>query len=223
MSKCLYCHQRKGKRACPALAGLICSQCCGAHRVENIACPADCVFLDSNRDYQQKRVGERFEQERRLFYQDLMELGGERAAEIFYVFEALTFRHFQSRRDAQDGEVITGMECLRRSFSPIHVPEPSPPAFGEELKKEYKVLGERQSLDPTLTTSVLDRAIKFINQFSGEGLRSNRFLSGLIGYVKHKHPDVAEQLARQAGAGGRIIIPSGVNVEEESTLPHQHH
>jgi len=222
MSKCLYCEQRKGKRSCPALNGLICSQCCGSHRVVSIACPADCVFLDSNLDYQQKRVGERFEQDRRTFYRELMELGGERAAEIFYVFEALTFRFFQSRRDAQDGEMIAGIECLRRSFSPIHVPEASPPAFGEELKKEYKVLGERQTLDSTLTTAVLDRAIKFINQFSGDGLRSNRFLSGLIGYVKHKHPDVAEQLARQAGAGGRIIIPSGVNVEESPSHTHQH-
>lgn len=157
-----------------------------------------------------------------MFYRELLDVGGEKATEIFYVFEALTFRYFQGRRDAQDGEVKAGIECLRRSFSPIHVPEPAPPAFGEELKKEFKVLGERQTLDSTLATAVLDRAMKFIDTFSGEGLRSNRFLSGLIGYVKHKHPDVAEQLARQAGAGGRIIIPSGVNLEEASTVPHQH-
>ena len=222
MSKCGHCHQRKGKRACPALNGVICSQCCGTHRVESIACPADCVYLDANWEYQQKRVGELFEHDRRMFYRELLELGGERATEVFYVFEALTFRFFQARRDAQDSEVIAGMECLRRSFSLIHVPEAAPPAFGEELKKEYKVFGERQKLDPTLTTSVLDRAIKFINQFSGGGLRSNRFLNGLIGYVKHRHPDVAEQLARQAGAGGRIIIPSGVPLEETSLQPPQH-
>ena len=223
MAKCVYCHQRKGKRACPALAGQICSPCCGTHRLNRIACPADCVFLDSNLDYQQKRVGERFEQDRRTFYQELLDLGGERATEIFYVFEALTFRFFQSRRDSQDGEAIAGIESLRRSFSPIFVPETSPPAFGEELKKEFKTLGERQALDSTLATAVLDRAIKFITEFSGNELRSNRFLSGLIGYVKHKHPDVAEQLARQAGAGGRIIIPSGVTMEETSSLQPQHH
>ena len=101
MGKCLYCHQRKGKRSCPALNGVICSQCCGSHRLSSIPCPNDCVFLDSSLDYQQKRVGERFEQERRTFYQELLELGGERATEIFYVFEALTFRYFQSRRDAR--------------------------------------------------------------------------------------------------------------------------
>ena len=55
MSKCVYCHQRKGKRACPALGGLICSQCCGEHRVVRIACPSDCIYLDPNNEYQQKR------------------------------------------------------------------------------------------------------------------------------------------------------------------------
>jgi hypothetical protein len=42
---CVFCQQRKGKRACPALTGLICSQCCGQHRLQAIHCPSDCVFL----------------------------------------------------------------------------------------------------------------------------------------------------------------------------------
>lgn len=213
MSKCIFCHMRKGKRPCPALQGSICSQCCGAHRLGRIACPTDCVYLDVNLDYQQKRIGERFEQERRGFYRELLDLGEERATEIFYVFEALTYRFFQDRRDTLDAEVLAGLECLRRSFSPIHVPETAPPAFGEELKKEFKVLNERQPVNPAVAMTVLDRAIQFITKFSGEGLHSNRFISGLVGYVKHRHPDVAEQLARQSGAGGRIIIPSGIPAE----------
>lgn len=222
MSKCLYCHERKGKRPCPALDGLICSQCCGTHRIASIACPTDCGYLDSNVEYQQKRVGERFEQERRGHYRALTEFGGDRAVEVFYLLEALAFRHFHHRRDAQDGEVIAGIQSLRRTFSPIHIPEPAPPAFAEELKKEYKTYGEREKVDPQLVTEVLDRAIRFIEQFSGGGLRSNRFLSGLIGYINNRHPDVAEQLARQTGAGGRIILPSGANFEG-SDVPLHHH
>jgi hypothetical protein len=42
---CIYCHQRKGKRSCPALGGPICSLCCGQHRLAEIPCPADCVYL----------------------------------------------------------------------------------------------------------------------------------------------------------------------------------
>jgi hypothetical protein len=188
---------------------MICSQCCGTHRITNISCPTSCVFLQANDDYQQKRVGSQFEQERRAFYRQLLDLGGERATEIFYVFEALAYRFFQDRRNAQDAEVLEGLQSLRRSFSLIHFPESGLPAFGEELRKEFKVFGERQALEPTLVTNVLDRAHIFIQEFSGSGLRSHRFLHGLLGYIRERHPDVAEQLARQTGAGGRIIIPSG--------------
>jgi hypothetical protein len=173
------------------------------------------VFLETNDDYQQKRVGGRFELERRTFYRELLDLGGERATEIFYVFEALAYRFFQDRRDAQDAEVLEGLQSLRRSFSLIHIPDSGLPPFGEELRKEFKVFGERQPLEPTLVTNVLDRAHIFIQKFSGAGLRSHRFLQGLLGYIRERHPDVAEQLARQTGAGGRVIIPSGFDYAPE--------
>ena len=217
MSKCGHCHQRKGKRSCPALDGMICSQCCGEHRITNISCPSSCVFLEINDDYQQKRAGGRFELERRTFYRELLDFSGERATEIFYVFEALAFRYFQDRRDAQDADVLEGLQSLRRSFSLIQIPETGIPAFGEELRKEFKVFGERQPLEPTMVTEVLDRAQTFIQGFSGTGLRSHRFLHGLLGYVRERHPDVAEQLARQTGAGGRIVIPSGFDYQPESS------
>lgn len=217
MSKCAHCHRRKGKRSCPALNGMICSQCCGEHRITKISCPASCVFLEVNDNYQQKRAGGRFELERRTFYRELLDFGGERATEIFYVFEALAFRYFQDRRDAQDIEALEGLQSLRRSFSLIQIPETGMPAFGEELRKEFKVFGERQNLEPTMVTEVLDRAQTFIQDFSGSGLRSNRFLHGLLGYVRERHPDVAEQLARQTGAGGRIVIPSGFDYQPEAS------
>jgi hypothetical protein len=45
VAKCAYCHQQKGKRSCPALSGVICSRCCGEHRLQRISCPLDCVYL----------------------------------------------------------------------------------------------------------------------------------------------------------------------------------
>ena len=45
VTTCGHCGQRKGKRRCPALAGSICSLCCGKHRLVAIACPPDCVHL----------------------------------------------------------------------------------------------------------------------------------------------------------------------------------
>ena len=45
MAACVFCGQRKGKRTCPALAGSICSTCCGQHRLSKIQCPSDCAHL----------------------------------------------------------------------------------------------------------------------------------------------------------------------------------
>ncbi len=215
MSRCIYCHERKGKRPCPALRGAICSQCCGTHRVVSIACHSDCVYLDMNVEYQQKRVGDQFEQERRAFYKELLEQWGDGAAEVFYFLEAVTFKHFQSRSDAQDGEVIAAIQTLRRSFSPIHVPEGMAPPFTETLKKEYQAFMEGEKPDAQLVSQVLDRGLIFIAEFSGKGLRSNRFLNGLIGFLKSRHPDVAEQLAKLSQKDGRIILSAGTKMEDQ--------
>lgn len=214
MSQCIYCHARKGKRACPALSGSICSQCCGTHRIVNIACHTDCVYLDTNVEYQQKRIGDQFDQGRRALYRELLEKWGDKAAEVFYFLEAVTFKHFHSRRDGQDGEVIAAIQGLRRSFSPIHVPEGMAPAFTETLKKEYTVFMKGEKIDTDMAGEVLDRGLIFITEFSGPGLRSTRFLDGLAGFLKSHHPDVAEQLKKLSETNDRIIIPIGAKMED---------
>lgn len=214
MSKCIYCYERKGKRPCPALNGSICSQCCGTHRMVSIPCHTDCAYLDSNVKYQQKRVGDHFEQGRRALYRELLanEDLGDKAAEVFYFLEAVTFKHFHSRRDGQDGEVIAAIQSLRRTFSPIQIPEGMAPAFTEALKKEYEAFMKGEKIDNDLVGEVLDRGLAFITEFSGPGLRSNRFLNGLTGFLRSYHPDVAEQLIKLSETGGGIIIPSGANM-----------
>src|SRR2546430_17446444 len=105
-----------------------------------IACPSDCVYLDSNSEYQHKRVGDRFAQERREFYKGLFELGGEKAAGLFNLIEVVTFSYFNNRRDAQDGEAIASLPLLRRTPTPLHIPSAPPPVFVEVLQKEYEWL-----------------------------------------------------------------------------------
>jgi hypothetical protein len=227
MSKCLYCGGRKGKRQCPALGGLICSLCCGEHRMVRISCPSDCVYLDANVGYQQMRLGEQFGQDRRIFYKELFELG-EDAAALFNLVEVVTFSYFQSRLDAADSEVIAALQSLRRTLSPLHIPAPQPLPFAEQLKKEYEAFRKQQPQGPIAghgDTDVLDRALKFVTEFSGGGLQSNRFLKGLIGFIRSHHPEVAEQLAAQPEAGGRIILPGQFMppVPEPHGHVHTHH
>ena len=43
--KCKICDVRKPRRYCPAVAGDICSICCGTEREVSLRCPLDCVYL----------------------------------------------------------------------------------------------------------------------------------------------------------------------------------
>lgn len=44
---CPLCGRRRARRSCPALGEPICSACCGTKRRTEIACPTDCVYLES--------------------------------------------------------------------------------------------------------------------------------------------------------------------------------
>lgn len=210
MTKCVYCHQRKGRRSCPALGGLICSQCCGEHRVTRISCTPDCPYLDIGSDYQQRRLGEQFAPVRRDLYRQLNEVGGDKAAALFNLIEVVTFSYFHDRRDGQDSEVIAAIQALRRTLSPLHVPAAPMPVFAEHLKKEYDTFLKQQPqqiVDTQTAPAVLDRALTLISAFSGNDFQSRRFLHGLVGYVRTSHPEIAEHLAKQTQSG-RIVLPS---------------
>lgn len=210
MTKCVYCHQRKGRRSCPALGGLICSQCCGEHRVTRISCTPDCPYLDIGSDYQQRRLGEQFAPVRRDLYRQLNQVGGDKAAALFNLIEVVTFSYFHDRRDGQDAEVIAAIQALRRTLSPLHVPAAPMPVFAEHLKKEYDTFLKQQPqqiVDTQTAPAVLDRALTLISAFSGNDFQSRRFLHGLVGYVRTSHPEIAEHLAKQTQSG-RIVLPS---------------
>ena len=55
MAACPLCSARKGKRACPALRGTICSACCGEKRVVEIACPSGCSWLGRGAENDMRR------------------------------------------------------------------------------------------------------------------------------------------------------------------------
>lgn len=224
MSQCVYCKQRKGKRPCPALGGLICSLCCGEHRIVRVSCPSDCVYLDSGSDYQQKRLGEQFMPIRRDFYRELGEIGGNKAASLFNLIEVVTFSYFDGRRDGQDAEVVTAIQALRRSLSPLHVPSAPMPVFAEHLKKEYETYKKQnpeQIADSSNAPEILDRAIRFVSEFSGKDFQSRRFLGGLVGYVKAYHPQIAEHLQKKQ-APGHIVLPGKSFMPPPAPEAHTH-
>src|SRR6266487_51153 len=141
--KCVYCHTSKGKRTCPALGGLICSVCCGEHRLISINCPADCPYLEAGTDYQRQRVGELFRQDRRRAYREVFEIGDEKAAALLNLIEIVCFSYFHNKPSGLDGEVVAALEFIRRLLSPLHFPAPTVPAFSQYLHKEFKAFLEK--------------------------------------------------------------------------------
>jgi len=234
MSQCAYCKQRKGKRVCPGLSGLICSQCCGEHRLVRVTCPSDCAYLDTGSDYQQKRLAVQFMPVRREFYRELGEFGGAQAVSLFNLIEVITVSFFQGRRDGQDAEVIAAIQGLRRTLSPLHVPSAPMPVFAEHLIKEYETFKKqnpKQIADSSTAPEILDRAVKFVSDFSGKDFQSRRFLSGLIGYVTAYHPEIAANLQKKHEPGhivlpGQSFMPPPSAAESHTHGPdcqHHHH
>ena len=224
MSSCSYCRNRKGKRPCPALGGTICSLCCGEHRMSRISCPMECVYLDSGSEYQRKRLSEEFSPARRAFYQEIGDLGGQKAVALFNLIEVITFSYFEGRRDGQDAEVVAALQALRRTLSPLHIPSTPMPVFAEHLRKEYETFRKQnpeQVAGLSDAPAILDRIVQFVSTFSGKDFQSSRFLGGLIGYVNTSHPEIAAHL-KKTHEPGHILLPGQSFAPPPAAEAHTH-
>ncbi len=189
-----------------------------------ISCPNDCAYLDSGNDYQQKRLGAQFAFVRRNFYQELEQLGGHKAVALFNLIEVVTFGYFEGRRDGQDVEVVTALQTLRRTLSPLHIPAAPAPVFAERLKKEYETFHKQhpgQIADSSDALKILERIAQFVSACSENDFQSSRFLGGLIGYVKRQHPEIAAHLKKQHEPG-HILLPGQSFLPPPSPEEHTH-
>jgi hypothetical protein len=140
------------------------------------------------------------------------------------LIEVVTFSYFQGRRDGQDAEVVTAIQALRRTLSPLHVPSAPMPVFAEHLKTEYETFKKENPQrvpDASTAPEILDRALTFIADFSGQDFQSQRFLSGLVGYVKAYHPEIATHLTKQQQPG-HIVLPGQSFMPPAAPEPHTH-
>jgi hypothetical protein len=120
--------------------------------------------------------------------------------------------------------VVAAIQALRRTLSPLHVPAAPVPVFAERLTKEYETFKKQnpqQIADSSTAPEILDRAIKFVSEFSGTDFQSQRFLGGLVGYVRAFHPEIAEHLTKQHEPG-HIVLPGQSFMPSPHSEPHTH-
>jgi hypothetical protein len=110
--RCVSCGHRKGKRACPALGGLICTVCCGTKRLVEVRCPADCGYLSTSRIHPPSVVQRQQEIDRAMLLPLLQGLS-ERQARLFLMFAALVARHESDLlHKLVDGDISEACESL---------------------------------------------------------------------------------------------------------------
>ena len=147
---CPLCRQRKGKRACPAKATSICSQCCGTKRVVEIECPPDCIYLTgAHAPGWEGRSADRERDERRLgpYMGDLTE------RQIHLVLLALAgINGIRGRRtDLEDSLLLDAVIALRKTVETrnrgVLYEHPVTDARAQELVQEIGGLFEAKGDD----------------------------------------------------------------------------
>ncbi len=213
-TKCVYCHQKKGKRSCPALGGNICAPCCGEFRIAVIHCPTDCLYLTSHESYQQKKTGQPFSQDRLQLAHTLQDRYGKDGAAFLNLLDFLTYSYFHHQPTSQDHEVINGFEILRNSLSPIQAPNPKRSPFGDFLQKELEAFLKNPVPPRETALLVLDEHLAFLKNFSPDPIHSNRFLRGIMGFVETYFPDLVKRLKEDRPLQEKKIL----TVEDEIAL-----
>jgi len=111
MAKCASCEARKGKRNCPSLGNVICSQCCGTKRKKEIDCPEDCFFLGKSRQYftdrqEAKKVSD-FELEMKSILQN-----EDQYMDILQNIEFTLYDHYRKYEAITDRDVERALDYL---------------------------------------------------------------------------------------------------------------
>ncbi len=204
MAKCEFCHQRKGKRECPALKGRICTLCCGENRGKAINCPDDCPILHPHESYQRERIVESFVSQRGELLRKSFNPLNEDVLKFLNLLDMVTYANFCQDINVPVSIVLEGFEYLKQRLSPIEVPTQFVPEFGERLWEEVEEFIEERGYSEELAARVVTSNIEFIKEFSQDG-KSN-FLKGVAGFIERFFPDMAERLKEHAEPA-KIILP----------------
>ena len=85
---CPLCQKRPTKRACPARNEEICSVCCATKRLVEVACPADCHYLETAQKHPAAVVRKQLDRDATLLMATTGELS-EQQLQLFFVLQSM--------------------------------------------------------------------------------------------------------------------------------------
>ncbi len=111
MAKCVKCNSRKGKRNCPALGSVVCSQCCGTKREKEIDCPGDCFYLGKSKQYftDRQEAGKISEFEKQM---KSVEGNEDEYLDVLQNIEFAISQTYNNNKDINDRHVETALDYI---------------------------------------------------------------------------------------------------------------
>lgn len=212
---CPVCHNRKAKRACPALDQQICAVCCGTKRLVEISCPSHCGYLSTARAHPAAVIQRQQELDRAMLLPLIQSLS-ERQARLFLMLAAVTSRYqpdvLQKLVDddiAQAaGALASTMETAAKGIVYEHQPAS---IIATRLVTELKTVvdevvkngGTALERDAVIALRRIEHAAKMMAAVRPE----TNELQQLLGRVLAPPPGVPQETPTQDAPRSALIIP----------------
>jgi hypothetical protein len=161
VGECAYCHARSGKRACPALTGVICGPCCGQHRGVRIDCPSDCPYFVEGSSYQRDRRQERGVAKGRDFLAERLGAIGKDDEAFAYALglEEAIHRFREAHPSLRDRDAAGTLAALKAELGGLAVPDLGPVELRRSMVEEERNLSRHF---PSLTRNARRKCLEAI-------------------------------------------------------------
>jgi hypothetical protein len=183
MSLCVYCSRRAGKRACPALGGVICPTCCGQHRGVEISCPIRCRYFKEHEGYQRARLAEEFHALWIAKTEPLSKAHKEHVINLLVTAEMLIYRFYRERGVGRDSDVLEAWETVRRRLSPVMIVEAGGTALANYLWEGLQEHLKRASLSSEEVLEGIETELEIFRAYA-DPAQPRRYLHGLFGHIE---------------------------------------
>jgi hypothetical protein len=197
--KCKYCGKRKGTRFCPALEGMICSRCCGEHRLIDIECPESCPHLNRHEDFQRAKQFNRYEEAWRRLNSDIAD--DERKIKLLLFLEYQLWQGAKQLDRLNDQDISESISYLIGHTGLIEVPTLTTSRLGNLVWDKLSSLLSDGQLFRSELKDGFTRLQRLLEELK-ETKNPRAFLQGLEAHIESILPEDIEK-----DKAGLILTP----------------